>query len=576
MSDPLFKQQRNKRTGEVRDLMSHDGGQSWMVVPSTQEAPNEPAAPQQPLSSMDMVMELGERALRAGKGAISSAGESLYDGAMGAAQGVTMGGADELAGMLPGTSMQEQQALTRQAQQRSPWAYGLGNAAGAAVPAMVSGGATALEQLAMSALQGGAAGFLGNDGDMQQRAGSGLVGAGVGAAVTGGAQGIGKLAPMLGRAADSERAAAFSTPGDFATLARKEGLDYSQHELAQQAERMGLTNKVIPQSAASYAQRAGAARQTAGAAYGQALDDAGAQNAHGYADPIADGLQAIQRQGMGNRSSLGAPRAAVATDLLDRLGPTGQQMSPRELWALKKEYEAAGGYVADDIKNLPTGQGPLVNQEAAGLARGELDNAMGLALPETQGAYDAARRDHGFAATIENLANEKAIQDAKPLGMLPAIGWAGGGGALGGLPGAAAGYVAGKGMRTYGHDAAANALRGAEGFASGMGGMAPGFGRGAGVGAGDAVAWLANSKSEREQQAISTMEQARGQHFTRAVEEALDTAPQMLGQYRQQLEEARASGDPARFNAAISALNQDPEFRQRVRQPLLQRTGGMR
>jgi hypothetical protein len=547
VSDPLFKQQRNKRTGEVRDLLSHDGGQSWMVVPSTLETNDDqppPAqqqaahAPQQPpMSSLEMMGELLQRG-----------GEGLYDGAMGAAQGVTMGGADELAGMLPGTSVREQQGLRDQSQQRSPWAYGIGQAAGGALPALASGGATALEQLGMALMQGGATGFLSADGGLDDRSQAGLTG-------------VGKLAPMLSRAANSERAAAFSTPGDFATLARKNGLDYSQSELAQQAEEMGLTNSIIPQSAADYARKAGAVREASGQAYGQAIDDAGAQGAHGYLDPIASGLQTMQRQGAANRSSLGAPREAVATELLDRLGPVNNTMqSPRQLWTLKKELEDAGGYVADDIRNLPTGQGPLVNQEAAGLARRELDSSMELALPETRQAYDTARRQHGFAATIENLANEKAIQDAKPMGLLPTLGWSGAGGAMGGIPGAVAGYGAGKLTRAYGHDAAANALTGGSALAEWAGSMAPGVGKAAGVGSAAAMADKVNSSS-------------RGHEMGDAALQALATDPQSLGPYAQRFQEAQATGDPMELTSLLYDLNDDPEYRRTVGMTLKKATG---
>src|SRR5689334_10506558 len=68
--------------------------------PAPAAAPSAPAtpAPAQPKSAMDMVMELGRRGAGSIKSGLRSAGESLYDGAVGLSQGLSMGGADELMG----------------------------------------------------------------------------------------------------------------------------------------------------------------------------------------------------------------------------------------------------------------------------------------------------------------------------------------------------------------------------------------------------------------------------------------------------------------------------------------------
>jgi hypothetical protein len=589
--DPLFKQQRNKRTGEIRDLMSHDGGRSWMVVPATEEAPAGPAeiaappspvaapapAPTQPMSAMDMVMELGRRGADSIGGGMQSAGEALYDGSVGLSQGASMGGADELMGAMPGTSIEQQQAIRDAARARSPMVYDAANAAGSMIPAAMTAGGSMVEQAIMALAQGGLGGFLGSDGDMQERAQSGMVGAGTGAAMSGAGSALGGLAkPLLANLANGQRAAAIATPGDFAILARKEGLDFTYDQLPAQMERMGLVNKIIPQSAAGFARKAGAVREAAASRHGAALDTATAEGAHGYLDPIEQALQALASKGARNRGSLGEEQEAVANKLIDRLGPVNNtRQNPRELWELKKEYEESGGYVPDDIKNLPAGQGPLINQQAAGYAREELANAMDLATPETHDAFNAANSEYGFAAVIENLAKESAIQAAKPSSNNWAnFGWIGGGGMLGatqGPVGALAGAAAGAGtqslVRRYGHDAAANGLS--------LGSSASGH-MGATMRSTAGASGQAAGRSFAETEARKTMDEGRGQHLEDVVIQVLNSQPEMLGQYQQQLQEAQESGDPMRLVAALSDLNQDHRFRTTVGAQLMQMTARSR
>lgn len=555
-----------------------------------------------------------EQPAKAEPSMLERVGQTAYDGAVGLGQGLSMDSADELAGAMPGTSIAEQQGIRDQARGRSPIAYDAMHAVGSAGPMLLSGGASALEQLGALMMQGGVGGFMGADGGLQDRSGAGLVGAGtapvVGAVAGGAAKGLSALEEWAGLLANKLRMNAFSTPGKFATTARQEGLDYTRDELAQAAERHGLTNKIIPQSPESFAKRASAARDAAGAAEGAALDAAGGQGVRGDMRSIQSGLgelrdtaaldptsdrQAVPpiydrmisnlEQDIGRSVDTGAelstPRyyggrspwdvsEGPATPDQVRIvgGPQNAEMTPRDIWALKKKYEAKGGYPSDQIKNLPEGLTQTAYQNASDVPREHLQDVMHQATPDIYDQFNTGRGDFSELAALANLANERAIHnDSHSLGALPASIFSGGGAAagasLGGTVGAAAGAAAGYGMgqanRIYGPDAAANTMRGFEHLAGMGAGGARTVARGAGQLTGQAA-------SERERASNAS----KGHEMQNAVSRALQSDPSVLGQYAQQFQEAQQDPDPMVMSALISELNDDPQFRATVL-PQLQR-----
>jgi hypothetical protein len=519
--------------------------------------------------------------------------EGLYDGAVGLGQGLSMGGADELMGMMPGTSVDGQRAIRDLAMRRSPTAYNLGQAAGSFVPAMLTGGASVPEQVGAAGLQGMAQGALSSDGSMTDRANAAVLGGAVGGGTAGLIGGIGagvrSLADPLGRAADAERIASLSTGKDFEQLAREHGIDYTMTDLARQAERMGLTNKYTPQGARDFMERAGAARQVAGAAEGSAMDAASAEGVLGDRGNIVQSLDRLRADAATLPTHKRTALPQEYQDIIDfqgmrnRVGDGANDMTPRDIHTLKKQYESEGGYIPDEIRDLPQGIRREAYRGAASAPRDELARVMETASPDVREQFFQNKEEFGYAAALENLARDKVIANSKPLSTGATAGLVSGGSlggsALGGIPGALAGGAAAYGMgklaRNYGPSMAASALRGMEGGAMTEGGSLAQSGMAAGDVGASAVNWL-GSRSDRSSQARQVMDEGKGQNLEAVVKQLLQTNPQQLGQYAPQLQEAMQSEDPMRLTGAIGALWNDPQFRQSIGMQLMQQTGKMR
>lgn len=506
MGDPLFRRQRNKKTGEVRDLMSHDGGQTWMVVPTTEEAPDE--APQ-----TDPTTE----AFQALAG---------------------------LGGTEPGGGMDYQNPAIQRAQMDvagpSLWT------AGKVIAPLALPGGGSLGPIARTALNaaeaGGTSAAISAAEDDRWKTDphaaawdalvSGGVGAATGGALSGAMEGVGALAKPIGMLADKARASSFASP------AALKASDYSAPELVQEAERLGLFNKVIPQSPADIAARAQGVMDSAGPGYMGGIEAATQEGVQIPRDAILARMQGQLGRYAGDVGSNGAAQERIATDLIDRFASRTPDpaMSPLEAWAAKSAFQKSGGYVSNDVGSLPTGQSPAVNRQFGGIMRDELDRAMAGASPEAQASYNLGRQDFEPAAEIAGMARDRANTiDSR------------------GLRGFGMGNIADQ----YGMSAAGNALRMGEGL-TGFAGRASDIGGLAGSAAGQ----LAGDQLREQRERITG--RSMGHNLPSLIRNALSTDPSTLGKYAPKLQEAYASGDSMAIAGALAELERDDEFRNTV------------
>jgi hypothetical protein len=239
--------------------------------------------------------------------------------------------------------------------------------------------------------------------------------------------------------------------------------------------------------------------------------------------------------------------------------------------AIKKGYEASGGYSPNKIILESEKQAKIANRDAATLARQELYRAMGEASPEVAGPFPAAMQNYSDAAMIHNLARAKARAVEFGDASMADIGATSIGGFLGDVPGAAAGFMARRAGRSHGWDTTANALHGVSGAARGIAqngipplGMSSALTRGAQAGA--------RYASDDESEAQTVMDEGRGYQLEARVIDRLNRDPASLGPYRQRLQEAQQSEDPMRMVGVLSDLMQDAQFKTTVGRSLMAET----
>lgn len=524
--------------------------------PETIRSAPEPMMPEAPRGALSSLLETGGDALRGLNSGLYWRGSDEV-GAAGRAS--PMG---DMAGNYGG-ALEAERGANELARNRSPMAYTAAETAGF-VPGMFMGGARAaaggMRALAPIA-EGMISGALGSDSnDAQQTASDSLDG--------GLLSGVSALAPQLasllgrgvrgagqwlGQAGNEVRNAAFGgTAGDFQKLARTEGLDYVEGGPGAAAERLGLTNRIIPQSPSAYAKRSGKAMGAAGQAKSAALEEA--DQALGTHVPTEDLAGALEQRGRGaamdatvEGGSEAGRMGELASLLRDKRGP---MMPPSELDLQKQAYYRRG-YQNDAISDSTAGVGREANRMAGAEARGMLDTALEAAPEGVQGRVRQANQDYGELATINNMSRNRAAgNQAAPSGE----------GFFGTLM-----RPATQTLKNYGPDAAANALTLGRDAAGGMGrGMQELGEAGAQTmqqrGAGAAVGGAANPPPDLAQIAIGDLEATQGQ---------------ALGTYRGRFAEAMIDPSPGAVSALITRLTQtDPQFRQQVL-PQLRRMAGI-
>lgn len=526
-------------------------------------------------------------------GILATAGDALWSGA----QGVMHGWGDEFAGLRGDEYQQAARDRLALAKKRSPVASSIAGMVGqgaedilltparwgAALAGAVSGGISGAgeaddgDRLEGGLDSAGAGAVFGKGGELLAR------GAG---AVAGGAKRL--SGTLQGLTNEGRNAALGGTAGDFQKLARTKGLDYVEGGPGEAAQRLGLTNRFFPVSPSGYARRAQAAMTREGAAEGAALDDAGESIAtYTPVDELAGGLR---RRGAGQRDGTpeglaedsrlndmadvllrerGMPelQPTPGVDPMDALyggfggelpqpgfAPTGRtapgsagMFSPAELNAQKSTYYDRG-YKQQGISDNTSQLGAETNRIAGSEARQQLLAALDYAPPGVKPRYEAAAQNYGEAATIHDMARNKAAgMQAQP-----------GGGFFSTLMSPAT-----RALQRFGPDFAANMgqlgadAAGGLGNASGL--AAQGFN---GLSrAGGAMGTQAAGADDNPPG--DPLASGRGYLLPQVVADLARTNPQSLGPYYQQIAQAmHDQSNAGQLNALLERLERDPQWSQ--------------
>lgn len=459
-----------------------------------------------------------------------------------------------------------------------------GVGAGSAAPAE-----TWLGQLAKNAAMGGGQSGLAaardtrDWGDTGRAAASGALASG---ALTGIAGGVGAAAGAaergLGSAADSARAKAYGlSPDELAAQASERGMTVpdATAALVREGERLAPPNRVWPMDAGAISSKfSGAARglnSNIEGAIGQA-EQGGAQLPEDPRGTVVQGLDHAADEAMfsgradGQKLAHALQSEAQAADM----GP--QYGGPMDVRAQKIALDQSAFSGAPGTPESYAGQAAKTHADQY---RGMLDNYVQQGNPEGYPGYQQSLSDYGTAATLRDSSGALAAKQQASGGFLPkAIGLAAGGAAgylAGGLPGAgmgaAAGFAARNAPAAYGPDLAANMARGASGLSGAVATGANWIAQQAPTAAAVAVdlqtpkptnGALQDQAQDHYTGSQSAADGGRGYLAPQRIKQALQSAPQVLGPYADQLSQAK---DDSELEAMIEKLGRtDPRFANQI------------
>jgi hypothetical protein len=562
----IAQAQQSEQEPDEPDADADERGRSVPFVEPDPNIPPQPMPQEQPWYANLLAPFSG--ALPGGAITHASQNPGLNAGVQGLAHGLTAGVDQNIPG-YGDFARQERQGAAAE----SPRAYRAGDVAGA-VLSPLNFGRGYQGAVGNAAVQGAARSFSDANPDIpfsdraEAAAHAGADSAGAAAVIGAGAQLAGSGASVAARGAgwlaDKARAAIFGNAAAFNRIAENQGLERMQ-QIGQLPEQLGVTNRIVPQDAATYADRLiGSGRQItgrageAGAQVRDAITEAETnQLAPGFVDKPALIAQLQARQtaaansGAGDAAAEAGAYGAVAQGMGNRTINT-----PSDLWRTKSFYDQRA--YPDAVGGSPESFMGQAHQAAGNAARGQLRSIMSHALPETEQAYVQGSKDYGAAVTLGQLARQKAAQQD-------------------------ASFSKGNFISRYAPDAVANvatlgrdALSGVSGTIRGMADQVGALvgARGNGVPSGGNASssmqsWLANKGVHVD----NITEQSRGNQLGTAAIELLHTDPSALGQYQQQFAEAAQNG-PEAVNALIVKLEEDQAFRTGPMQLLQQRTGG--
>lgn len=591
LDDLIAQTNGGQKRGALDDLIKATSGGgtaggSFEPDPSLQPAPD--AHPPAPIMS-DNNPPWYTRAL-----------QTAQDATSGLTHGLTMHNDANLYDLVSRGAGDQVRARNAEAASRSPYAYGIADTVGGFLPGLVGGAAlragSAMEAVGGAIGQGTVQGALQGFGDSSpdappgERALAAVKSANAGgtsAGITAGMlTGVDVAGEGLGNAATRARSAAIGATGqDLRKLSADRGLDFATDQLGRLPEQMGVTNRIVPQSAADYARRLGgnngegAMIGDAGARVGQSLRDAEQQGVGSIIDPQAMDAAMAQRVAAARGGPAGDAGAEANALQAVRNGMARQNIqTPTQLRELKTTY--ANRAYPDAVSGSSESIMGQAHKAGADVARGELENAMGYALPETNSAFQQSTSDFGKLKLMDALARKRAAQQYAGGGMLGNVGaglvGAGVGAAFGGAPGAAAG--AGIGLlrpayhaaQAYGPDLGANIGRMGE---SAIGAMNPGaMAQPAGSAAAMSVAkWLgskgvntgmpkppSNDPGAVIEDSTAT---SHGNRLGAAAAQMLRQNPQQLGEWLPEFQKADQEGSGA-MSALVGRLMIDnPAFR---------------
>lgn len=279
------------------------------------------------------------------------------------------------------------------------------------------------------------------------------------------------VAPLRG-AANEARSRMLGAEGSaFSNVARRpgqtldEGVEFASDGIGAEAERRyggGM------QSAADYARKSGDELDV----IGMSIDDAIQRATKEVPDavPTADFVKQLrantQAKYAGDTSEQGKTNFAAYKKTIDGIAQRfkgKKYLSPADLQQIKANH-ARAGYPTKAQKATPEGQAQLRDQAISGFTRRQLRNVIlgdgqnpGLALPETQRAFEGSVNDYRKVKTIHDLSSAQATKPAPRVSASQMM--------LGGMTGGATG--AGLGFGMSGGSAAGAAIGGAAGAVTG-------------------------------------------------------------------------------------------------------------
>ena len=596
LDDLIAQTSGGQKRGTLDDLIKATSGGgtaggSFEPDPSLQPAPD--AQPPAPVMS-DNNPPWYTRAL-----------QTAQDATSGLTHGLTMHNDANLYDLVSRGAGDQVRARNAEAAARSPYAFGIADTVGGFLPGLVGGAAlragSAMEAVGGAIGQGTVQGALQGFGDSNpdappgeraldavKKANAGGTSAGITAGVL---TGVGELGDAMGDAATRARASAIGANGvDLRKLAADRGLDFATDQLGRLPEDMGVTNRIVPQSAADYARRIGgndgqgAMIGDTGARIGQSLRDAEAQGVGAYIDPMSmDAAMVARSRAAANGPGGDAPAESAALDAVRegmrrQYGYAAQQRgaglkTPTDLRELKTAFTDRA--YPDAISGSSESLMGKAHTAGADVVRAHLDDVMSHASPQTYSDFQQGNADYGKLKLMDALARKRAAQQYAGGGMLGNVGagvvGAGTGYLFGGAPGAAAG--AGVGLlrpayhaaQAYGPDLGANLGRIGE---SAIGAMNPGaMAQPAGSAAAMSVAkWLgskgvntgmpqapSNDPGAVIEDSTAT---SHGNRLGAAAAQMLRQNPQQLGEWLPEFQKADQEGSGA-MSALVGRLMQD-------------------
>lgn len=484
-------------------------------------------------------------------------GENVLDALLAFSQGATINTADDLLDVLSPEAARTYREEMSLARERSPWLFPIVEGIAGYPAAAALGGLGKLKAIASNPLArravptianmglGWAQGFMSDEGSLEdrlERAQRGMLAAG---ALHGTAESIGATAPLARAAANTARNAAIGEPQHFRSLKSDRGLQYSLEGVPEAAENLGIVNPIMPQSPRGYAEKARAIVNEEGPNIRSALAEAGQNPAtHTRRDVLENALwvrEQTARDGTVEGNALADSYAQMQQLLRQDHPPV---LTPGALNELKTAYDRAG-FQAGQRTDMPSSISAQTARGGRDAARELLMQSLGH-TPQQKAIIERSMPRYGDASMIEDMAGDVA---AGSQGVRATEG---------GLDTLVS--PATRVLRGFGWDAAANVARP---VAAGMEKLAPVAPELAAFAQAPAVRWAAGNAGGGGASSVSER-----------VLSALQSNPELLGSYADELKQAANSPSPTMINDTITRLTMtEPGFRMYVL-PMLQPSSG--
>lgn len=525
-------------------------------------------------------------------------------------QALAEGGEDVVSGLTHGATMHTDSMLTggikarnEEAAQRSPYAFATADTVGSFLPTAIMGAAglagragSWLSNVGASGLQGmvqgGTRGFSDSnpDADMTERLQNAatqaeVTGAGS-AAMTGVMDPVARLlggtSGMLKSGATKARGKAYGLgPDEVGEYAEKNGLDSKAAlaALVRAGDEMAPPNYLAPRSTGSIAEKFKGGANALDSDIRNSIYEA-----QGAGAQLPSNVRATAERGLDQAAddAMLAGRGdqeKLAAAIRGEANASGQGAQISDPFGVRDQKIELDKTAFKGAKGSPESYAGQAAKTHADQYRGMLDDYVGQGPPENYDAFRTASDKYGPAATLRDSATALATkQDAGggwvPKLVGPAVGGAAGY-AMGGVPGMGAGMAMGYAARNAPQnlyaDFGANLASGGAGAAEVAGNVTNWIAQQAPTAAAVAVdlqtpkptnGALQDQAQDHYTGSQSAADGGRGYLAPQRIKQALQSAPQVLGPYADQLSQAK---DDSELEAMIEKLGRtDPRFANQI------------